>query len=106
MSSQSTLWTRKPQVLIRQFTHKRVRILTRDNLPQGTIGQLDLVSDASVHLEKEKGAITWHAVTQDNRWLSMDIPIKVPRHSYSYRHESIRFSNNKATEDQKDHMSL
>jgi hypothetical protein len=50
---------------------------------------LDLVSDASVHLEQEKGAITWHAVTEDDRRLSMDIPIEVPRHSYSYCHELV-----------------
>ena len=63
--------------------------MTRDYLPQGTIDHIDLVSDASVHLEKEKGAITWHAVTRNDEKLSMDIPIEVPRHSYSYRHELV-----------------
>jgi hypothetical protein len=38
----------------------------------------------------EKGAITWHAVTPDDKRLSMDIPIAVPRSSYSYRHELLR----------------
>lgn len=89
MSGPSTLWTRKSRVLIRPFTPKRVRIVTRDYLPQGTIDHIDLVSDASVHLEKEKGAITWHAVTENDEKLSMDIPIEVPRHSYSYRHELV-----------------
>jgi hypothetical protein len=66
---------------------KKLSFVTRDDLPEGPIDHIDLVSDASVHLDKEKGAITWHAVTTDNKRLSMDIPIAVPRNSYSYRHE-------------------
>lgn len=88
-TEQSVFWTRRQQRLILPFTVKKLRFATRDNLPRGTIAQIDLVSDASVHLEKEKGAITWHAVTSDNRRLSMDIPIEVPRNSYSYRHELV-----------------
>jgi hypothetical protein len=31
----------------------------------------------------------WHAVTKDDRRRCMDIPIEVPRNSYSYCHELI-----------------
>jgi hypothetical protein len=89
LSSQSVFWTRWKCKLIIPYTVKKMRFITRDNLPEGLIDHIDLVSDASVHLEKEKGAITWHAVTNDDRRLSMDIPIEVPRHSYSYRHELL-----------------
>jgi hypothetical protein len=68
---------------------KQVHIITRDDLPHGPIDHIDLVSDAAVHVEKEKGAICWHAVTSDNRRLSLNIPIEVSRNSYSYRHELI-----------------
>ena len=87
MSSQSVFWTRRPRRLIIPYTAKQVRFVTRNDLPEGPIERIDVVSDASVHTEKEKGAITWQAVTEDDRRLSMDIPIEVPRHSYSYRHE-------------------
>jgi hypothetical protein len=89
MSGPTTLWTRKPRQLIRPYSVKKNRILTRDDLPQGDIDHIDLVSDAAVHVSKEKGAITWHAVTKDDRRRCMDIPIEVPRNSYSYRHELI-----------------
>jgi hypothetical protein len=89
LSGRTTFWTQRPRILIRQFKPKHLKFVTGDNLPYGPIEKLDLVSDASVHLEQEKGAITWHAVTEDDRRLSMDIPIEVPRHSYSYRHELV-----------------
>jgi hypothetical protein len=89
MSDSETFWTHKRRILILPYCPKKVRIVTRDDLPQGWIDHIDLVSDAAVHVAKEKGAITWHAVTEDNRRLSMDIPIEVNRNSYSYRHELI-----------------
>jgi len=89
MSSQSVFWTRRKRRLIIPYTVKKLQFVTRDNLPEGPIDHIDLVSDALVHLEKEKGAITWHAVTNDDRRLSMDIPIEVPHHSYSYRHKLV-----------------
>jgi hypothetical protein len=89
MSDSETFWTHKRRILILPYRPKKIRIVTRDDLPQGWIDHIDLVSDAAVHVAKEKGAITWHAVTEDNRRLSMDIPIDVNRHSYSYRHELI-----------------
>jgi hypothetical protein len=58
---------------------KKLKFVTRDDLPsEGPINHIDLVSNASVHLEMEKGPITWHAVTTDDKRLSMDIPIAVP----------------------------
>jgi hypothetical protein len=58
-------------------------------MTEGQIEHVDLVSDAAVHVEKEKGAITWHAVTKDKKRLSMDVPIEVDHNSYSYRHKLI-----------------
>ena len=89
MSDSSTFWTRRRRKLILPFKLKQVRIITRDDLPNDLIDHIDLVSDAAVHVEKEKGAICWHAVTSDNRRLSFNIPIEVSSHSYSYRHELI-----------------
>jgi hypothetical protein len=68
---------------------KKKRILTRDDLPSGDIEHIDLVSDAAVYASQGKGAITWHAVTKDDRRRCMDIPIEVPHNSYSYCHELI-----------------
>jgi hypothetical protein len=89
MSDSATFWTRRGRKLILPFKPKQVRIITRDDLPNDLIDHIDLVSDAAVHVEKEKGAICWHAVTSDNRRLSFNIPIEVSRQSYSYRHELI-----------------
>jgi hypothetical protein len=89
MSGPTTLWTRKSRVLIRPYVAQKQRIITRDDLPSGTIEHIDLVSDAAVYPSQGKGAVTWHAVTKDNRRRSMDIPIEVQYNSYSYRHELI-----------------
>lgn len=89
MSDSTTFWTCRRRKLILPFKPKQVQIITRDDLPNGPIDHIDLVSDAAVHVDKQKGVICWHAVTSDNRRLSFNIPIEVINHSYSYRHELI-----------------
>jgi hypothetical protein len=71
LSDSTTFWTHKRRRLVRPFKSKKLRIITRDDLPEGPIDHVDLVSDAAVHVEREKGAITWHAVTEDKKRLSI-----------------------------------
>lgn len=59
-----------------------------DTLPQME-DHIDLVSDAAVHVLREKGAICWQAASGDNKRLSACRHVEVKPFSYSYRHELI-----------------
>ena len=52
-------------------------------------GPIDLISDASVHVDRGEGAATWCAVNQNDDIQSADKPLEVYDTSYSYREELL-----------------
>ena len=58
---------------------RQQKIIKEETMPTET-KSIDLIS-------KEKGAISWRAVDEDERIFSQPFPVVVQRDSYSYRQE-------------------
>ena len=88
-ASQTTLWTRKRRQLIRRRQPPSTISVIRDDMPLNQSTPIDLVSDAAVHVERQKGAVCWHAVNEFDQRLCGTKPVPVSDKSYSYRHELV-----------------
>jgi hypothetical protein len=76
-------------MMVRQKVQYPVLQLTRNDLNSDETGPIDIISDASVHVQRREGAVTWCAVNERDRIQSVDRPIEVYDDSYSYRQEML-----------------
>eukprot|EP00956_Cyclotella_meneghiniana_P036605 scaffold127839_cov54-Cyclotella_meneghiniana.AAC.4 len=83
----NVFWTKRQRRMARR-TRRRQQKKIEETLPTDT-KSIDLISDAAVHVEQEKGALCWRAVDEDERIFSQRFPVEVQRDRYSYRQELI-----------------
>jgi hypothetical protein len=84
-----TIWTHKPRQLVRPRTDRGPRVLLSDDIPLEYAGELDVISDAAVHVDQCKAAVSWRIVTTDDTRRVVSIPLEAYKDTYSYRQESV-----------------
>jgi hypothetical protein len=92
--SPGVLWTRKPRRLVKPKNPVETPEITRDGVP-GDIDadNLNVMSDAAVHVEQAAGAAAWQILLEDGRKYSARITLDVYQDSYSYREELMGIYN-------------
>jgi hypothetical protein len=76
-------------MMVRKKEQHPVLQLTHDNLTPDEAGPIDIISDASVHVQRQEGAATWCAVNANDHMQSVDRPLEVYNASYSYQEEML-----------------
>jgi hypothetical protein len=84
-----TIWTHKPRQLVRPRIPRNPRVLLSDEIPPEYAGELDVISDAAVHVDQCKAAVSWRIVTPDNTRRAVSMPLEAYKGTYSYRQESV-----------------
>lgn len=88
MTSQDIFWTKRPRRLSSRPQPRQEKTVIMDTLPCDTT-DIDIISDAAVHVSLGKGAACWRAVDNEERLYSQRFPLEVEKDSYSYRQELI-----------------
>eukprot|EP00956_Cyclotella_meneghiniana_P018460 scaffold30735_cov52-Cyclotella_meneghiniana.AAC.7 len=81
-------WTKRPRRMARRPRLRQHKVVVSDTLPADAT-EIDLVSDAAVHVAQEKGAVCWRAVNEEEQMYSQRFPVEFEKDSYSYRQELI-----------------
>jgi hypothetical protein len=84
-----TVWTHKPRQLVRPRVLRGPRIIACDDISPEYSGALDVISDAAVHVDKCKAAVSWRIVTPANKRRVVCMPLEAYKDTYSYRQESV-----------------
>ena len=70
------MWTHKPQAMVRKKEQSPIMHFTCNDLTPDEEGPVDIISDASVHVQQKEGAVTWCAVNESDQVQSVDHPLK------------------------------
>jgi hypothetical protein len=74
-ASSGVIWTHKPRQLVRPRTAIAPRLIGCNDIPGNYDGELDVISDAAVHVDRCKAAVSWRIVTTDNVRRTVSIPL-------------------------------
>jgi hypothetical protein len=88
-AASGVIWTHKPRQLIRPRDPKVPRVIESDDIPSNYDGELDVISDAAVHVDKCKLAVSWRIVTPGDIRRVVSMPLEAYKNTYSYRQESV-----------------
>lgn len=65
------------------------RVIECDDIPPNYDGELDVISDAAVHVDRCKSAVSWRIVTSDDARRAVSMPLEAYKNTYSYHQESV-----------------
>eukprot|EP00956_Cyclotella_meneghiniana_P004434 scaffold5449_cov52-Cyclotella_meneghiniana.AAC.2 len=88
MSGPGVFWTHRPARL-KEISQIEIPVtVTLDEIGDD-VQEMDLISDAAVHVGEGKGGVCWGAINANDNVYIERFPIEVPKDSYSDRQEMI-----------------